>query len=316
MRVGWLVLVMLTAGCAADAPATEDPAEDGGVADAEPATADAAARVGDFAGWWLVDQPTHAAYEATVYQLGADGVVATPIILDGGSFGPDFVTGVVARDETTCRFGATWRAPEATLLVVGGVCDDDVERPIALRFPAPPGPAADVSDVVVEAVGGEAGWAHAGFDWRFLRCGSLAECLEAAPWGKRLELELRSATFAFCRCHHGVGPGLDGDIRLRVRNTSEAPATVGDWLLELRAADGTRILVESDAPTRARLDPPAAWDNVIAPGAAVDLRVGVYHDGDETLLRPGRYTATFALRASGAWHTVEVGEVEVGLVEE
>ncbi len=321
MRTRWLLLVMLAAGCAADAPATEDPAEDGGVGDAaqvmpDAGVRDAGAPVGDFAGWWLVDQPTHALYEATLYPFGADGVIADPLMLDKGSFGADFVTGVVARGGTACRFGAAWSAPEATLLVIDGVCDDGVDRPIALRFPEAPGPVADVWDVAVEAVGGEAGWAHAGPDWRFLRCGSLGACVEAPPLAQRLEVELLSATFAFCRCHHGFGPGLDGDLRLRVRNTSEAPAAVGDWLLELRGADGAPILVASDTPHRPRLDPPAAWDGVVAPGATLDLRIAVYHDGDESLLRPGRYTGTFALRASGAWHAVEIGAVEVGLVDE
>ncbi|MCB9540300.1 MAG: hypothetical protein H6704_29140 [Myxococcales bacterium] len=321
MRVGWLLLVMLATGCAADAPATDDPVEDGGVGDAARDTpdvgdTDAGAPVGDFAGWWLVDQPTHALYEATLYHLGTNGAVADPLALDTGSFEAGFVTGVVARGETACRFGRAWRAPEAALLVVDGVCDDGVDRPIALRFPAPPGPAADVWEVVVETVAGEAGWTHPGPDWRFLRCASLGECLGAAPLAQRLEIELLSATFAFCRCHHGFGPGLDGDLRLRVRNTSEAPATVGGWLLALRGADGAPILVQSDTPHRARLDPPAAWDDVVAPGQTLDLRISVYHDGDASLLRPGRYTGTFALRASGAWHTVDIGAVEVGLAEE
>jgi hypothetical protein len=131
---------------------------------------------GRFVGLWLVDQPTHALYELTFYELRADGVLRTGRADPPGCTGhlrKHCVTGSVASADMarSCVFSDRWSAPDERTLVIRGRCSDGKDRDIALDFTSPPArDGTSGADVEVKTVGGETGWVHDNWPWRFLRC--------------------------------------------------------------------------------------------------------------------------------------------------
>lgn len=125
--------------------------------------------VSRFEGRWLVDQPFHALYEATVYDFLSDGRVVERCSLSFGDPGA-IPVGQVARtrDGRRCTFVGPWSSRDASVLAIEAYCDDSVERTVVL----------DVawdgdrpSAVAIQKVDGEeSGWEHPGFEWRWLPC--------------------------------------------------------------------------------------------------------------------------------------------------
>lgn len=137
---------------------------------------------GRFVGEWMIDQPFHAGYEASWYVFRADGRLEH--VRDcayGGPVPTGFVTD--ASGETSCLFDGTWWAPDHDTLAIDGVCSDDFAREIRLGFPTDAaGNAGGQTDVQVVSVGGETGWVHDVFAWRWTIClESTCEPALAAP---------------------------------------------------------------------------------------------------------------------------------------
>jgi hypothetical protein len=134
-----------------------------------------------FVGAWSVDQPNHATYEATLYELRSDGTLAHGATVSEPPQASGYETGTVASAPAggvMCRFNDRWHSQGTSRLVVAGACSDESARDIVLRFAADPAQNASDAQVVIESVGGEVGWVHPGFDWRFRRCADPARCLE------------------------------------------------------------------------------------------------------------------------------------------
>lgn len=185
------VLLAFASGCASylfAPPLSEtDPAAEG-----DP---DEVRRSDRFLGTWLVDQPFHAGYEASFYELDASGRL-THLFTDiaGGGLAGELEVGLVAIEEpcpsavcprVVCRFGETWRSDGSETLIVDGECDDGVARDIELTFEGPrAGNAEGLTQVEVTRVGDEVeNVFHPGFEWRFLKCLDDAGEPLADQWG-------------------------------------------------------------------------------------------------------------------------------------
>jgi len=171
VAVAWSWLV----GCGADAPP--------GVPE-EPAPPAPELHDARFVGLWLVEQPFHALYEATFYELGADGAVREGPSDPAGCaahLGEHCVTGSVAdaATGTSCVFGERWRSLDPATLVVRGACDDGRARDIVLAFDPDPSGNAESAGVVLASVGGETTWAHDNWEWSFRKCAP--DAIEDAP---------------------------------------------------------------------------------------------------------------------------------------
>jgi hypothetical protein len=191
-----------------DEPTTTPPEEPGGdpVEPPPPAQAFPDAIVG----LWLVDQPYHAGYEASWYDFKADGSL---VEVKSESFGHEVPTGTVGRceewspqnddhcaefdnagecmeyypryctiwSEESCTFGDAWWATAAGSLTIASVCNDGTERDIVFDMAALL--EGDAEAPLVVSVGGEEGWFHNMWDWRWLRCEDHPEFPECRTFG-------------------------------------------------------------------------------------------------------------------------------------
>jgi hypothetical protein len=128
-----------------------------------------------FVGMWLVDQPTHATYEATFYDLQGSGDLLEVHSIDlGGHLQYLGETGRVTDPSgaVSCLFGSSWHSRDDATLVILGECSDDFAREIVLGFQADASANAGYPGATVKIgdVGGEVGWQHAGFEWAFHKC--------------------------------------------------------------------------------------------------------------------------------------------------
>ncbi len=139
----------------------------------------------NFVGLWLVDQPMHALYEATLYDLKSNGRIQVV-----ESFPKDWSTGTVGLPPSpecnspdcariTCRFGDHWHSQSPELLVIAATCSDAKDRDIVMHVDFI-GPYAAV-DIV--SVGGEPGWDHLDWSWMWRKCASREDCT-LARWLK------------------------------------------------------------------------------------------------------------------------------------
>jgi len=140
------------------------------------------AGVSPFEGRWLVDQPFHAGYEATVYELAADGRFiercggGRP---SGGGWVPPGRADPVAiveraSDGMGCELVGPWTNRFDTVLAVEAFCDDSVSRTVVLDFVWE---GDQPISVEVQKVDGETeGWSHPGFEWRWLPCATTTAC--------------------------------------------------------------------------------------------------------------------------------------------
>ena len=138
-----------------------------------------------FVGWWIVEQPTHALYEATHYELRADGelVVGATIPDDcSGHLARHCVTGSVANcvprgtesrceSELTCVFGREWWSLDANRLVILGACSDERARQIVIEMNSDASSnASGGAGARLISVDGEQAWSHDNWDWAFRKC--------------------------------------------------------------------------------------------------------------------------------------------------
>lgn len=135
------------------------------------------AGVSRFEGRWLVDHPTRALYDATIYDLRPDGRFVEECSF---SFDGRVPVGVVQRDADglRCEMTGPWSSRVEGELAVDCFGDDGVARTVVLAVTW--GDEAPV-DVAIDKVDGEeTGWTHPGFDWRWLPCASdPTACAEA-----------------------------------------------------------------------------------------------------------------------------------------
>ena len=156
-------------------------------------------------GWWLVDQPSHALYEATYYEFQPGGILVQgdTYVLDTPA--PDMEVGTVGkcaelhtetyedcssngnacetreysycvRHDPICTFGDRWGSMGERTLLIEGDCSDGIPHVIELEFDAE----ADLQNgqwlVPQVRVEGEP-WEHNWWDWAWHRCtGTLEEC--------------------------------------------------------------------------------------------------------------------------------------------
>ena len=126
-----------------------------------------------FVGLWMIDQPTHATYEATFYDLRPDGAVSVVHSIDlGGHLAVLGEVGAVMNPsgQVVCTFGDRWHSKDDAILVLNGDCSDRSAREIALFFSSAASRNAVGAQVAIETVGGETGWNHPGFPWAFRHC--------------------------------------------------------------------------------------------------------------------------------------------------
>lgn len=135
-----------------------------------------------FDGWWRIDQPAHAGYEATAYEFQPGGVLVEG---DSQSFGSGQVpVGRVAHcvelsSESQCLefgveclFGTRWQA-DGDVLTINGECSDGHDRDILLTFQPIE---SDYMEPHVDVVPGQT-WRHNDSQWRWARCDSQDLCM-------------------------------------------------------------------------------------------------------------------------------------------
>jgi hypothetical protein len=129
-------------------------------------------RDGRFVGTWLVDQPSHALYEYTLYAFSADGTIERGANCWPGSPEGHGETGSVQKGDLPlrCTFSHGWESFGEETLAISAACSDGQNREIVLSFASPPGQNGEGAVVEVTEVGGEAGWGHGSPEWRWLRC--------------------------------------------------------------------------------------------------------------------------------------------------
>lgn len=132
-----------------------------------------------FTGLWVIDQPTHALYEATLYELTADGTITVhDTMLLGAEPWPGYVTGSVENADRSvrCVFEGRWQSLEARGVELDARCTDATTRTVQVELPADQDPATGVSAVVL-SVNGESGWDHRDWPWSWRKCQSRDACV-------------------------------------------------------------------------------------------------------------------------------------------
>ncbi|HJL15982.1 MAG TPA: hypothetical protein RMH99_10010 [Sandaracinaceae bacterium LLY-WYZ-13_1] len=128
-----------------------------------------------FEGRWLVDQPEHALYEATIYELAPGGRLVEVCSFSAGGPVP---TGTVRRDGVECTFVGPWSSRHEGELAIDAFCSDSVQRTVVLDVAW--GDDSPTS-VTVAKVDGEEGWSHGPFAWRWLPCEVDPEACDVCP---------------------------------------------------------------------------------------------------------------------------------------
>lgn len=139
-----------------------------------------------FIGLWAVEQPTHALYEVTYYDLAATGALVTGVSEPAdcaGHLSEHCVTGSVARcvpeapsyrcdADLTCVFGDAWWSRGADTLVILGDCADAVPREIVIRLAADPSSNTQWGGAggTLVSVGDDVAWSHDNWAWAFRKC--------------------------------------------------------------------------------------------------------------------------------------------------
>ena len=171
-------IASIVVGCAA--------CSGGALPDPEPPPPEEREHHARFIGLWAVEQPTHAAYEVTYYQLAADGTLVTGVSDPAdclGHLSEHCVTGSVARclpeapsdrcsAELTCVFGDEWWSRGADTLVIRGDCSDAIPRDITIQLAADASANTEWGGAggTLVSVGGEAAWSHDNWPWAFRKC--------------------------------------------------------------------------------------------------------------------------------------------------
>jgi hypothetical protein len=132
-----------------------------------------------FVGTWMVEHPYHATYEGSVYGFEPDGSLLANETFTIDDLGDEYVTGSVGDPQSgiRCSFAHRWYSTDDATLVIDGNCSDGKYREIMLGFADDPTANTIDADVVVVSVGGEDGWSHEDWQWRWRRCESVASCV-------------------------------------------------------------------------------------------------------------------------------------------
>ena len=75
-----------------------------------------------------------------------------------------------------------------------------------------------------------------------------------------LEVSLQGGAFTFCNCHHGYGPGVDGNVVLHVRNPSPSIESLGVQRVTIRPVGGGEAPVDLWHVGKGRLSPDDGGD--------------------------------------------------------
>ena len=164
-----LVFALLCGACTSNPPIAPGSAPDAAVTPRE--------HDPRFHGWWVVEQPFHAAYEETYYDFAPSGALTVgPSFPDNcsGHLSEHCVTGSVAKAPLSCVFGSSWYSLDASHVVIAGDCSDQVPRDIVIELAADPSSNTSFGGAggTLLTVGGEAGWSHDNWDWAFRKCPS------------------------------------------------------------------------------------------------------------------------------------------------
>ena len=139
-----------------------------------------------FHGWWIVEQPFHAAYESTLYEFRPDGELRLGASLPPNCTGhleANCVTGTVANctpappndrceSELVCVFGDQWWSKSSRHLVILGECTDGRAREIEIELAADASSNTEFGGAggTLLVVDGETGWSHNNWEWAFRKC--------------------------------------------------------------------------------------------------------------------------------------------------
>lgn len=176
--VGALLFVM-GAGCADDVQPVAWPTYEPPVTPSDPLPEDPQPSL--FSGRWVVSQPAHAGYEATLYHFQEDGTLVEEQSIQQGS--GRVPTGRVAecleqRENqcvewgTECVFHQKWRSEEQSLFVYSE-CSDGESKEVRLDF----------EDLTQDflfpevSVDGQTNWEHNDFQWAWTRCDTAQDCV-------------------------------------------------------------------------------------------------------------------------------------------
>ncbi len=128
-------------------------------------------------GFWYIDQPMHALYEATVYRLEGDGAITA-----GAAFPEDYRTGTVGmKDQSiSCEFAGTWSSDGQQWLEVGLTCSDGHSREALLYFEQGITNCTGESGCfpLVHSVDGDTeNWTRNWPEWMWVRCVDEDDCM-------------------------------------------------------------------------------------------------------------------------------------------
>ncbi|MBU1244230.1 hypothetical protein KJ612_13600 [Myxococcota bacterium] len=129
------------------------------------------------AGYWYIDQPMHALYEATVYHFDADGPVSAT-----AAFPEDYRTGTVGTQDSsiTCEFAGSWASDGEQWMEIGLTCSDGQAREAVLMFEQ--GLSGCTGDhgcfPLLHSVDGDTGnWTRNQPEWMWTQCTGEEDCM-------------------------------------------------------------------------------------------------------------------------------------------
>ena len=140
-------------------------------------------------GYWQIDQPGHALYEATIYEFKSDGKIRHVENYAFDENMQEFVGTVSKSDDpycpplnnclpiVSCQFGDEWYSEDSTIINITGECSDGIQRNIKLKLLPPSLPSNRNYDVSILSVDGERDWFHGPFFWAWSKCNDLKDCL-------------------------------------------------------------------------------------------------------------------------------------------
>lgn len=132
-----------------------------------------------FEGLWVIDQPSHALYEATLYELAPSGEL-NPLetMLLGAEPWPGYTTGTVANADGSvrCQFEGLWRSIAERVVELDSTCTDATPRRVQIELPEGQDVMTGVMPIVLP-VEGDSGWEHRDWPWSWRKCESREACV-------------------------------------------------------------------------------------------------------------------------------------------
>lgn len=141
----------------------------------------------EMVGYWKIDQPMHALYEASVYEFRSSGelLLVDNYAMEGS---PEYAVGSVWKKgkcppqnicppAIKCEFGNEWHSNIFQIITISGVCSDRVQRDIKIWLDTFSSPDSIYYSAFVLFVDGEWGWYHGPFNWLWKKCIDLDDCI-------------------------------------------------------------------------------------------------------------------------------------------